>query len=156
MSKRRIFLLLFFPFLCIELLIYVQNTYPSFLQGFPPVYTVARFCNYHPQIRDFCLWWAEFDLSFKNRFQLYKYLTICLMLAIDQIVFSIERQFHNFWIKFDKLAIVLASWSSTTADLEQQQFTQCGISPLLSLIKFEIFVRILKQWVLQIAELYCD
>ena len=78
------------------------------------------------------------------------------MLGIDQIVLSIKRQFHNFRIKFDKLFIVLASWSSTTADLEQQQFTQCGISPHLSLIKFEIFVRILKQWALQIAELYCD
>ena len=97
--------------------------------------------------------WSEFQIQISV---ICKYLTICLMLAIDQIVFSIERQFHSFWIKFDKLAIVLASWSSTTADLEQQQFTQCGISPLLSLIKFEIFVRILKQWALQIAELYCD
>ena len=86
--------------------------------------------------------WSDFQIQISV---ICKYLTICLMLAIDQIVFSVERQlFHIFWIKFDKLAIVLASWSSTTADLEQQQFTQCGISPLLSLIKFEIFVRILK------------
>ena len=85
--------------------------------------------------------WSEFQIQISV---ICKYLTICLMLAIDQIVFSIERQIHSFWIEFDKLVIVLTSWSSTTADLEQQQFTQCGISPLLSLIKFEIFVRILK------------